>query len=123
VNATDDAESLAIPEGRCTLSSIEGFGIPAGLRHHPFLSVEAQGRVSGFSGVNRFSGALDPDGERVFPPLATTRRAGPPEAMALETAFLSALGNAAAVELGEKRLTLSGPDGGRLTLVRTESRA
>jgi heat shock protein HslJ len=120
VNANDDASSLAVLEGSWTLSAIEGFEIPAGLREHPSLSVDAQGRVSGSSGVNRFHGALDPDGARVFGPLATTRRAGPPQAMALETAFLNALGNAAFVEGGDGQVTLSGPDGGQLTLVRAE---
>ena len=123
MNANDDATTLAMLEGRWTLSAIEGFDIPAGLRGEPSLSVDAEGRVSGFSGVNRFSGALDRDGPRIFRPLATTRRAGPPEAMALETAFLEAMSRATVVEGGRDRLTLSGPDGGGMTLVRGESGA
>ena len=121
MNANDDATSLAVLEGEWTLSAIEGFDIPAGLRGEPGLSVDSEGRVSGFSGVNRFSGTLDPDGTGVFRPLATTRRAGPPDAMALETAFLKALDSAAAVEGSEDQVTLSGPDGSAVTLFRVVS--
>jgi heat shock protein HslJ len=121
VNANDDATSLAVLEGSWTLSAIDGFEIPEGGGRAPFLSVDAEGKVSGSAGVNRFSGSLDPDGANVFRPLATTRRAGPPEAMALEKAFLNVLSHADSVEGNEERLTLSAPGGRSATLVRAEN--
>jgi heat shock protein HslJ len=49
--------------------------------------------VSGFSGVNRYSGSCTTteDGDIAFSPLATTRMAGSPGAMTLEQRFLAHL--------------------------------
>src|SRR6185436_16073363 len=48
--------------------------------------------VSGFSGVNQFSGDYQLDGRSLtFGPLAMTRRAGPPELMQQEAAITKAL--------------------------------
>ncbi len=47
--------------------------------------------VNGSTGVNRFFGTFERSGESLrFRPLAMTRRAGPPEAMELETALVGA---------------------------------
>lgn len=119
MNANDDATSLAVLEGSWELESIEGFELPDDLSRRPILTVAANGDVQGSTGVNRFSGTLDTDGSRLFRPLATTRRAGPPEAMALEAAFLKALDGAVAVEARDNRVVLSGTDRQRLTLTRS----
>ncbi|MCC6407514.1 MAG: META domain-containing protein [Planctomycetes bacterium] len=51
----------------------------------------AESRVNGSTGVNRFFGTFERSGESLrFRPLAMTRRAGPPEAMELETALVGA---------------------------------
>jgi len=52
-----------------------------------------QKRVTGYSGVNSFTGAFESGPASLsFGPLAATRRAGPPQAMTFETAFFKALG-------------------------------
>lgn len=57
------------------------------------VSFGADGRLSGLGGVNRFSGpyALRGD-ELVAGPLISTRKAGPPEWMAVEARLLAILG-------------------------------
>ncbi len=69
----------------------------AGLTNPPSMSIGDDGTVSGFSGVNRFTGGLDlsqiASGDFDLGQLASTRMAGSPGAMSLEDQFLSALGN------------------------------
>ena len=51
-----------------------------------------QKRATGYSGVNSFSGSYESGAARLkFGPVAATRRAGPPAAMAFEAAFFKAL--------------------------------
>ncbi|MFN0068031.1 MAG: META domain-containing protein [Limisphaerales bacterium] len=60
----------------------------------PVLQFLEGGRVAGFAGVNRFNGAFTLRDGGVLewsPGPAVTRMAGPPERMALESAFLKAL--------------------------------
>lgn len=78
----------------------------------PTLRFEGDARVSGFAGVNRCSGSVaigdvGAMGETPlrFGPIATTRMAGPPDRMALESAFLGMLGEVRAAR------TTTGPDG------------
>jgi heat shock protein HslJ len=123
VNANDDATSQAVLEGTWQLESLEGHTLPDPARRRPMLTVTAEGAVHGSTGVNRFSGVLDPDGRGLFGPLATTRRAGPPEAMALEAAFLKALDSATAVEARDDQIVLGGAATPRLILNRTDPAA
>lgn len=81
------------------------------------LSVAADGKVSGSSGVNRFAGKLA-DEKKLFGPLIMTRRAGPPEAMAVEAAFTKALDEATRFEIKDDKLTLFAADKPRLTFER-----
>jgi heat shock protein HslJ len=63
----------------------------AGGERAPTLKLEGK-KATGFSGVNRFFGGFERDGEKLkFGALAGTKMAGPPEANALENAFLAAL--------------------------------
>jgi len=57
------------------------------------LRLDAQkGRATGYSGVNSFTGTYQSSGANLkFGPIAATRRAGPPAAMAFESAFFKAL--------------------------------
>ena len=71
----------------------------------PTLAV-ADGQVSGFAGVNRLAGRLAGEGELLFGPLATTRMAGPPPAMELETRYLAALQQATGWRIEDGRLLL-----------------
>jgi heat shock protein HslJ len=61
--------------------------------HRPELTLDmARGTVFGFTGVNRCTGRFAMKGDWLdFGPFATTRRAGPREAMITETLFLRAL--------------------------------
>ncbi|MCI0361498.1 MAG: META domain-containing protein [Planctomycetaceae bacterium] len=82
------------------------------------LSVSAEGKVSGSTGVNRFSGQLANEGKKLFGPLAMTRRAGLPEAMAAEAAYTKALGEANRFSIKEDKLTLLTDDKPRLVFER-----
>ncbi len=81
------------------------------------LSVDAEGKVSGSTGVNRFAGKLAAE-KKLFGPLAMTRRAGPPEAMALEAAFTKALDEATRFTIKDGKLTLLAGDKPRLVFER-----
>jgi heat shock protein HslJ len=81
------------------------------------LSVAADGKVSGSTGVNRFGGALAKE-KKLFGPLAMTRRAGPPEAMAVEAAYTKALDEATRFAIKEDKLTLFAGDKARLVFER-----
>lgn len=70
-------------------------------------------KVSGFAGVNRYTGSFEtePDGSIKFGPLATTKMAGTPEAMAAESAYLKALQAVSRYSAGKTDLSLVNPDG------------
>jgi heat shock protein HslJ len=74
-------------------------------------------RLSGFSGVNSYTGAYTAEADGTFKagPLATTMMAGPPQLMAAETLYLKLLGAAEKYEVAEKTLTLTTADGKTLT--------
>lgn len=59
----------------------------------PTLQLTAEGtRIAGFAGVNRFTGTYALEvATLAFSQVAATRMAGPPEAMALEEAYLGVL--------------------------------
>jgi heat shock protein HslJ len=73
----------------------------------------AGGGVSGFSGVNTYSGpaSAKPDGSFQAGPLASTLMAGPPAAMAAERLYLDALAAATSCRAAGGKLTLYAPDG------------
>ena len=62
----------------------------------PTITFDGAGRVNGFSGVNRFGGCVESAeaGELHFGQMMSTKMAGPPEQMALESSFLGALARA-----------------------------
>lgn len=60
---------------------------------HTTIVFGDEGKVSGDTSVNRFSGAVTRDGQSLtFGRMLTTRRAGPPALMDQESKFLTALG-------------------------------
>jgi heat shock protein HslJ len=96
-----------------TLVELEGAPVEVGTDEHPpslALDLE-ESRVTGSGGVNRLTGtfALSED-ELRFGPLATTRMAGPEEAMQREQAFLAALACVTSYELDGRTLTLLADD-------------
>jgi len=98
-----------------TWTMVELGGLPgeevlvAGMRV-PELRIGADGRVTGQSGINRLQGKMDLSaleaGTFAAGPFATTRMAGPPEAMDVESLFLNALDRAERIELAGDRLRL-----------------
>ena len=87
--------------GEWKLREIGGQEIPAPLEAK--FALEPEGRVHGHSGVNRMSGTWTLDGDTFrFGPLATTRMAGPPEAMELESRVHEALGRVAKAAIDEQ---------------------
>jgi len=83
------------------------------------LSVTADGKVSGNTGVNRYSGQLAKE-KTLFGPLISTRRAGPPEAMEVESGLTKGLGEATRFTVKEKTLTLFAGDTPRLIFEKIE---
>ena len=87
---------------------------PAGVdlrdpRSRPRLKFDAPAkRVSGGTGLNSFDGPYESSGGGAlkFGALATTRRAGEPEMMTQESAFLSALDSTSAARVTESTLRL-----------------
>ncbi len=79
----------------------------------PFIQFGSDGRVSGNSGCNRFTGSYEAaeDGSIKIGPLAATRMACPEPAMSAEAKFLSALDAARRYERDGIRLSLRGEDG------------
>jgi heat shock protein HslJ len=72
-----------------------------------FIQFGPDGRVSGSTGCNRFTGTFGQDRSALtIGPLATTRRACVPEAMKREQRFLAVLGKVRKVEGTLLQLTL-----------------
>ncbi len=88
----------------------------------PSLTIAPDGVVAGFTGVNRLNGRIANEGDKLFGPLATTRRAGPPAAMQVESEFLSALATAAAFHRGADSLELHAADGSVLLVFEGDHR-
>ena len=86
--------SGASPAGTWTLVELEGIDVGA-LGRAPELTIGVDGALSGFSGVNRFSGRAEPEalgrGQLLAGPLAATRMAGEPRAMEAESRFFALL--------------------------------
>ena len=104
---------LASLVGTWRLVSLNGQDIAprvTSLSKPPTIAFAADAGISGFAGVNRFTGRLDKsglgDGAFKTSPLAMTRMAGPPEAMQIEGEFATALSKATAFMLEGDRLDL-----------------
>jgi heat shock protein HslJ len=102
-----------------TLVELEGASVEVGTDERaPGLAFDLEeARVTGSGGVNRLTAsfALSED-ELRFGPLATTRMAGPEEAMRREQAFLDALARVTSYELDGRTLTLLADDEPLVTL-------
>jgi len=83
---------------------------PAGDAQAAGFTLTEDGTLSGFGGVNRISGELDPDalvhGRFELGPIISTRMAGPPALMDLEHQFLEVLGQARACAVEGDALVL-----------------
>lgn len=74
--------------------------------HELSLVIAEDGKVNGNTGVNLLMGQLSADQQTLFGTLATTRRAGAPEMMQRENAFLDALRKSNRFEVDGTTLTL-----------------
>ena len=99
-----------------------GAPAPSGPDAVPTLRI-VDGRASGSGGVNRWSAAARVDGDAIrLSDAIVTRRAGPPEAMAIESAFLGRLRQAARWRLDGGRLRLLDDAGRELMTLRRAGR-
>lgn len=112
------ASSLAdLPQqvlGEWKLDSLQGFDLSklaASNLRVPTINFGQDGTVSGFSGVNRFSGKTDlaqlAQGKFALPNAMSTKMAGPPMANQLENTFLSALTSADGARMHDNGLLLT----------------
>jgi heat shock protein HslJ len=78
----------------------------------PGMTISEPGLVKGFAGVNQFLGTvrIRPDGSVLPGPFASTRKAGPPELMAVEDGFLRAFGLVRKARSAESGLTFTSED-------------
>jgi len=77
-------------------------------REFPITAEFADGRVSGSSGVNTYSGPyrVGPGAAFSAGPVTTTQLAGSEAAMRVETAYLTLLGQAESFKMTDAKLTL-----------------
>ncbi|MGR7994081.1 META domain-containing protein [Xanthobacter sp. ZOL 2024] len=111
------AEEAPSPVGRWLAEDIGGNGVLDRLQ--TTLELTAEGRVSGSSGCNRYTGEAKVDGKAIqFGPLASTRMSCSPGAMDQETKFLAALEAARGwqADMGRRTLTLNDGAGKALVL-------
>ena len=104
---THGAVALAYTEW--TLVELEGEPVEIGADElAPSLVLDLEeARVTGSGGVNRLTGQFALSGDELrFGPLATTRMAGPEEAMQREAALLAALARVTSYALDGRTLTL-----------------
>ncbi len=107
----------SVPEGQQNLEGrtwqlveLDGRAVDEipGLRVPTLLLDEQAGQAAGISGVNRYTtGYTLEESSLTFGEIASTRMAGPPEAMEFEQAFLNALQETTAWTLREGLLELS----------------
>ena len=96
-----------------TLAEMDGKAVATteGLRTPTLQLDSATKRARGTSGINRFFGGYESTGATLkFGPLAGTKMAGPPAAMAVESAFLKAMASVTSFNIASNRLELKAGD-------------
>lgn len=96
--------------------------LPETMRSIPSMTIGNDGKVSGTSGLNRFTGGLDLEklakGEFDLGPLASTKMGGSDEAMGFEQAFFEQLQSITGFTISEDTLTLLDQGREALTFIR-----
>jgi heat shock protein HslJ len=99
----------------CTWIAVDGRAITPDASDAPTLRIDPPANATGRGGVNRFGGPAElaagepgATGTIGFPAIAATKMAGPPERMALEGAYFTALRAARRYEIKGDELTLHG---------------
>ena len=98
-------------EWRCTVLN----GTPVADEHPPTITFDADGKVHGFAGINRYFGTCTRTGTSVkFDRMVATKMGGPPERMAFEQRFLDGLMKADSMSADAHSLRVS--TGGKTVL-------
>ena len=125
LTASSAPTTIQAMTGHWELTSIEGEGVQSSMpdgAKAPYLDIAADGRVSGFAGVNRVNTAIDTQalraGDLALNPIATTMMAGPEPLMELESRFISALTNSTGVYVRGDMLELFDAGTPMLTFIR-----
>ena len=115
------SQVLPLANTHWTLVEVKGMPVAPGAGRPPYIIFDPkQKRVTGYGGVNGFFGGYEASGgELRMPRLASTRRAGPPELMDLESAFFTALSATASYRISGDTLELL--DSGAGTLARFQA--
>ena len=117
----DPPDGLDPLQGTWTVEAIEGTPVVTGPADDaaPSLTFLADGSLSGHTGVNGLRGTWTSDGMTLdVPPLATTKRAGPPVLMDQERHLLTVLQRLAAALVQGDQLILQDGDGQELLRLR-----
>lgn len=110
--------ALPLAETHWTLVEAMGMPVTPGTGRPPYILFDpAKKRVTGYGSVNSFFGGYQTSGDGLrMPRLASTRRAGPPALMQLESAFFKALTATRSYRISDDELELL--DGGGRTIAR-----
>jgi heat shock protein HslJ len=121
VAPSDGASSTTLtpmPYGEWTLAAVNGEAVEGAFAQGarlPSLRINADGTVTGFTGVNSLSTKADlealAEGRLRLAPIITTKRAGPPAAMKIERDVLRALQDEGVLDVGQRSLTVKSPTG------------
>lgn len=114
-------ESMRPLAGRWVVETIDGE--PVRRTEMPArLEFTMMGGVVGFTGMNHYStrSTVGVGGVLTLSPGITTKRAGPPEEMEAETAFLNAMNRVNGALVGDGRLALTSDGKVVMTLVREQ---
>jgi len=77
-----------------------------------YVQFEADGKLGGFAGCNRFFGSYQLSGNTIsIEPLGVTRKACPPPIMSFEISFIEALQSATTVAHADARIALRNDQG------------
>lgn len=119
----DSGRAVPLEKTHWKLIEVEGTrAVTKGPREPHIVFDPEKKRVTGYSGVNNFFGGYEASGRELrLSRLASTRRAGPPELMTLEAAFLKALAATTSYRITGDRLELLDASGE--ALARFEARA
>lgn len=108
--ATAGAAAAASPIGRWRAVEIDGLPTVPGVE--TTFELDAEGRVSGRGGCNRYGGdATVGDGAITFGPMMATEMACPPPSMDQEGRYFRALSGVASWRIAGDRLVLAERDG------------
>ena len=115
------SQAVPLANTHWTLVEVKGMPVSPSAGRPPYILFDSKKkRVTGYGGVNSFFGGYETTGRELrMPRLASTRRAGLPELMDLESAFFKALSATASYRISGDTLELL--DSGAGTLARFQA--